>query len=278
MATKSLLLFSYSGLNFAAMKAASALYFLSVILVSGCGAPMQPKPISNPQTFTAEQVFNTSMIGQTWTFQNGYGDITMVEVQSAPFDAAGTHGTHIILHFVKTADRAYWGVNIPQAEDHFLMFQNPDGSWRGVADIPTLPQSCPWCSGHTLETLNPRPVPGLPLPYMIVPASITEGQVISNPTQYEMWQLWDINTIDDIVNPPTPSEQGSDMGGVNWNTEFSIEDVSTPAYTGLAVVSHQFEGCNEEKWYFAPNIGLVEIIPIANCIPFDVNIIIKRIH
>ena len=258
----------------------AVLALASIILLAGCGG----LPTAPPITFKAADLFNTGMIGQTWTFQNGYGDITTVEVQAAPDDAAGTQGSHIILHFTKTADRAYWGLNIPQAEDHFLMFQLPSGAWRGVADIPNMPQGCPWCNGHTLATLNWHPVPGMPIPYQIVPASVTFGKVDKIATAYHWWLLNDVNTTDDIVSPPDPSEQGQDMGLAKWESDFSIDIVDTPIYKGAAALSHQFEGacgqiaCDEEKWYFAPNIGLVEIQPVAGPLPVDPNLTIKRIR
>ena len=248
---------------------------LLISMVAFGGNPSTPVAV---QTFTASQLFSTSMIGQTWVFQNGYGDITTVEVQAAPDDAAGTHGSHIILHFTKNADRAYWGLNIPGAEDHFLLFQLPDGAWRGVADLPIMPQGCPWCNGHTSATLNWHPVDGMPIPYQIVPASVSSDKVEKIPTEYHWWLLNDINTTDDIT-----TEQAQDMGLAKWETDFSIESVDTPIYKGLAALSHQFEGscgsvaCDEEKWYFAPNVGLVEIQPVAGPNPADPNVTIKRI-
>ena len=56
--------------------------------------------------------------------------------------------------------------------------------------------------------------------------------------------------------------------GAQWRTEFYIEDVSTPIYSGPAAVSEQRENCNatftnagcgHEKWWFAPGLGLVKV-------------------
>lgn len=251
---------------------------LSILLLSifiGCGGNIStPVTAHSGQTFTAAQVFNPK-VGDTWTFEsfcNNAKQTTTVTIEAAPDNAAGTVGHHIILHFTKTDACAYWGITAAQAEDRFLMLELPEGGWRGVADIPTFPQSCTWCKGHTSVTLNWHPVPGMSIPYMIVPASITEGQITQIPTQYHMFELWDVNTTDDI------SSTGDDAGFINWETDFSVENVTTPIYSGLAVVSHQFEGCNEEKWYFAPNFGLVQIVPLGTCTAIDPNKIIKRIH
>lgn len=264
-------------------KATLAFFLFSIPLISGCGgASMTMAPqASTAQSFTASQVFNTDMIGQTWTFQDAYGDTTMIDVEAAPDDAAGTHGTHVILHFTKNADRAYWGPGIAQAEDHFMLLQMADGGWRGVADIPTFPLSCPWCAGHMAQTINMHSVPGQPDPYQIIPASATTAKVTKIPTAFDWWLLWDVNTMDDVSGNPS----ATDMGSRTWESDFSVEQVNTPAYSGPAVVSHQFEGtcgaqwCNEEKWYFAPKMGLVEIQPLGVVpSPSDPNITIKRVH
>ena len=248
----------------------------AITLISSCGGMNTP-----PVTLTAAQVFSPN-VGDVWTFQNGYGDVTTVTIEAAPDNAAGTVGHHIILHFQKNADRAYWGLGIPQAEDHFLMLQLPDGTWRGVADIPNFPQSCPWCAGHKLATLNWHPIDGQPIPYQIVPASVTTGQIQKISTGYHWFLLNDVNTTDDIT-----TEGAQDMGLSGWESDFSAEYVDTPAYQGVAAVSHQFEGkcgnrwCDEEKWYFAPNVGLVEIEPLAApsgaSVP-DPRVAIKRIR
>jgi hypothetical protein len=56
--------------------------------------------------------------------------------------------------------------------------------------------------------------------------------------------------------------------GEEWRTEFYLEDVDTPIYSGLAAVSEQRENCNatftnpgcgHEKWWFAPGLGLVKV-------------------
>lgn len=238
-------------------------------------------PQAPPISITSAQVFSTAMIGQTWTFENSYGDTSTIDVEAAPMDAAGTHGNHIILHFTKSADRAYWGLGIPQAEDHFLMLQLPDGGWRGVADIPTMPQSCPWCSGHTAQTINMHETPGSAEPYQIIPGSASEGTITKIPANFDWWVLWDVNTTDDITANPS----ATDMGIRTWESDFSVEHVDTPLYSGPAIVSHQIEGtcgqvpCNEEKWYFAPGVGLVEIQPLGQ-VPTatDPNLTIKRVH
>lgn len=271
----------------------STLIVLLLLLV-GCGGPMTQPPALQPtaRIFTASEIFNP-IPGDVWTFQsfcNNATQTTTITVEVAPDLAAGTFGRHIILHFTKTDACAYWALDVPQAEDRFLLFQLPDGAWRGVADITVMPQSCPWCAGHTLGTLNWRPIETQLAPYLIVPGALKEGDVQTTMTQYHWWLLNDANTTDDIAAPPIMAEQGTDMGFRPWKTEFSVEPVDTPAYKGLAVVSHQFEGdcgpvwCNEEAWYFAPRDdsqhfsgGLVQIIPLGVVpAPADPRTAIKR--
>lgn len=58
------------------------------------------------------------------------------------------------------------------------------------------------------------------------------------------------------------TEPGDARNEWPWSLYIYAENVDIPAYSGPAVVSHQCEGPNsewEEKWYFAPNLGLVQI-------------------
>jgi hypothetical protein len=78
---------------------------------------------------------------------------------------------------------------------------------------------------------------------------------------------------------------------IGWRTDSSIELVSTPVYSGPALVSEQWEsfsgpcfppgqqGCAHEKWYFAPRIGLVRVVPIdtGSGTAADPNLVLVRI-
>lgn len=230
-------------------------------LLSGCGGG--PLPQASPVTLSAGQVFSAT-VGATWTFKNGYGDTTSITIQDAPAATACVQGKNIIWHYSKSADRAYWQPGVPGAELSFALHQEADGSWRSTASLISFPQSCPFCvGGWTQGTLDALSVQGQPLPYLIVPPIATQGSVVSVQTQYRA--SWDLTqqTLACLSDPGPAS-------AVAWRTDSYIEQVSTPVYTGPAMVSEQWEGpcsasqpgCAHEKWYFAPSWGLVKVIPL----------------
>jgi hypothetical protein len=239
---------------------------MGLALLCGCGnnslrqTGTQPPPAI---TLSAAQVFSPT-VGQVWTFQNGYGDTTTIAIQAAPDPAACISGKNIVWHYSKSAARAYWQLGVADAELDFVLHQEADGSWRSVASLISFPHSCPYCvGGWTSGTLDPLPMPGQPLPYLIVPGSATQGHTDSLQTQYAA--SWDL-TQQTLACLPDPGPGSA----VPWRTDAYVENVSTPAYTGPAMVSEQWEGpcfpaqagCNHEKWYFAPNLGLVKVVPL----------------
>lgn len=261
-------LFSNSGLLSTGMK--STLFALLVVFV-GCGGKTSPIAHLAPTTLTAAQVFTTSMIGQTWTFQNGYGDTSIVSVEPAPPNAAGFSGNNAVFHYHdKSAARAYWNPGTPNAELWFVLHEQPDGSWNSTASLINFPQSCAFCSDppnwKTL-TSDIRQVPGQPMPYGIIPASATSGVTDTVDTSYQSHTLF---------NGPQPDFSDvtltqSANAAISWRNNFYIENVSTPLYSGPAIVSEQWEGpcfptmqpgCAHEKWYFAPGLGMVKVIPL----------------
>lgn len=211
---------------------------------------------SSPVVFKAAELFPVK-VGDSWVMENQFGDQTNYDIETAPGVAGCETGDHFIMHVSKSAARTYWGDGIPLAEDRELFSRDSNGEIRGLADIPFLPASCPWCNGVTSETINWRPVTGEPLPYVIVPAALQVGQVIKMPTHYQGYIQPNVNTTQCVVAP------ASYYAEVQWETDFYVANVSTPAYSGPAVVSEQFEGNGStpvhEKWYFAPNIGLVQV-------------------
>jgi hypothetical protein len=85
---------------------------LMLMVIAGCSGN-SAAPVPAPVTITAGQVFNAAMIGQTWTFQNGYGDVSTIDIQAAAFCEAGIcDGKSVVMHFAKTVcvhtgNRAY---------------------------------------------------------------------------------------------------------------------------------------------------------------------------
>lgn len=239
---------------------------LLFLTLTACGQIVKPNSatVQNPSvTLTAAQVFSPH-INDVYTFRDGYGHTIWITVQAAPsnFMPAGT------INFViqKNSCQAYWAVGICDALIHFALSPQPDGSWVSMASLFYFPTQLPdYANGHRMMTSNYLQVPGMPVPYTIVPASATSGFTSYNPTYYDRYDAYDAFTFDSIVSGPL-------VDRVRWQTNSYIENVSTPVYTGPAMVSEQFESnCIHEKWYFAPGLGLVKIIPLDNgsCTPTD---------
>lgn len=249
-----------------------ALFFLSLtIFISGCGGHAQC-PASTSVTLTSAQVF-TPTIGQTWTFRNGYGDLTYITQQAAtPSNYLPAGSINFV--YQKNSCRAYWAAGICDALLHFVLVPQPDGSWTSPASLFYFPTQLPdYMNGNHMQTSNFVQVPGMPIPYTIIPASATTGTTVSVPTQYDRYDAPNSYTFDSIVS-------GAPAARVDWKTTSYIENVSTPVYSGPALVSEQFEAaCIHEKWYFAPGFGLVKVIPLDNgsCTPGDPNLTMVRV-
>jgi hypothetical protein len=226
-----------------------------LVVIAGSGGD---SPASAPVTITAGQVFSASMIGQTWTFQNGFGDISTIDIQAAAFCEAGIcDGKSVVMHFAKTVCRSYWQPGVCGAELWFVIHLEADGSYRAIASKVKFPQGCPYSlcvpsTAPTLTTQNPQPIAGMPLPYTVIPALGTEGQSATVKTAYtSFWQTGVLT--DDAVTPNFPVTR------VPWSTTSGVQQVTTPMTgTVKALVSEQREGLVHEIWYAVPGIGFVE--------------------
>jgi hypothetical protein len=212
---------------------------LCVTIIAACGgssALPQPKPAVS---LSAAQVFSTSMVGQTWTFRNGYGDTTTIEVQ--PGEAPNS----VIWHYIKDNARAYWTPGADGAELWFELDLDPanaNGWYNTTAHIIFRGQcQWSWCTGPQDFTYVNETTPGKPRPYLIIP-----------PTGNDLSRTRLDTTFLDFGNPDT-----------RWRTDAYVEEVGTPVYSGPALVSEQWEGpCTHEKWYFAPGKGLVKVVDL----------------
>jgi len=242
------------------------LALLSLLLV-GCGGSVSPRPSSTASvTITSADVFNTGMIGQVWTFHNGYGDATTISIEQPPANASGFGGNNVVFHYRKDNVRAYWNPGVPDAELWFVLHQQADTSWTSTASLISFPDSCGFCNdppNWTSLTTNTRPVDGKPIPYAIIPASASKD-AITIDTAYDLHMVF--NGAEPDFSDITVTQPS--VGQVPWRNSFYIEYVSVPAYTGPAMVSEQWEGacfpvvepgCAHEKWYFAPGLGLVQV-------------------
>jgi hypothetical protein len=200
---------------------------------AGCGGRVSTSPI----TLLGPQVFNMDMVGQTWTFVNGYGDTTRIDIQP------GEIPNSVVWHYTKDNARAYWTPSAEGAELWFELDLDPNNGWYNTTAHIIFRGACrfEWCTGPRDFTYTNATTPGKPRPYLIVPPKGTTDGTIT------------LNTIFlDFGKPNT-----------RWRTDAYLENVATPVYSGPALVSEQWEGpCLHEKWYLAPGQGLVQIIPL----------------
>lgn len=239
--------------------------------------------VDAPQIEPAVVAAYSPRIGDVWTFVNGYGDTTVISTEAAPDPVACRSGRNVVWHYRKSNARAYWLPGIESAEILFVLHQNPDSSWRSTASVISVPHSCPWCDGaksFTWDILDNQP--GDSLGYQIVPPALHRADHIVADTRADAAGGPGLFTLDCVVpdgHLVTPAGHGA-----SWRTDFYMEDVVTPVYTGPASVSEQWENCNatrtnvecgHEKWWFAPRLGLVKVWQITDP---DPKITMVRIH
>jgi hypothetical protein len=238
------------------------------LLVVACVLACADGPASpdHTQLITAAEAYSPR-IGERWTFVNGYGDTTTIVTQAAPNPVACRGGANVVWRYEKSNARAYWLPGVPEATIDFVLHQDPDSSWRSTASVISFPQSCPWCNGATKYTWdvldNAAPTPN---GYRITPPSIRVGEHLSFESYIDSKGGEGIHTLGCVV--PDGQLIALPGHGLQWRTEFYIETVSTPLYSGPASVSEQWENCNvthtnpgcgHEKWWFAPGYGLVKV-------------------
>jgi hypothetical protein len=197
------------------------------------------------------------MIGQTWTFQNGFGAINTFDIQSAPPNAGCRDGDSLVVHMTKATKDTYWQIGAEQAELWFVLNHSPDGSWRSTASLVNMPLGSLFSgpmiiSADVIDTQS-----GMPLPYMIAPPDTSTPDHFVNETR-------SLATGDPglsyVCNIPADQPLLGPNDGEYWRTDFYLAQVVTPLYTGPAIVSDQYEGvCGHERWFFAPGLGIVEI-------------------
>jgi len=241
---------------------------LGLIVLAACSASTATVPPAiTADSVTASQAY-TPRVGEVWTFVNGYGDTTTVTTEAAANPVACRSDRNVIWHNRKTKARAYWNPGIDGAELLFVLHQNPDSSWRSTASVISFPHSCSYCTGGwtkaTWDILdNPA---GVPLPYQIVPPTLHRGDHITIETHADSKGGTGISSLDCLV--PDGQLVALPGHGEQWRTEFYLEEISTPMYSGTTSVSEQWENCNaartnagcgHEKWWFAPGLGLVKV-------------------
>lgn len=250
---------------------------LALLFLAGCGGGMAPSPVPVPQptpiTLAADQVFGNQMVGQRWTFKNAYGDLTWIDVESPaqaedevqaltgdPMSGNWLVASDIVFHYTKDGCRPYWQPGVCRAQLWFVLRQQ-QGEWVSIASLIDFPEPPSYADFHRL-TADVTAVPGMPTGYVIVPARGSQNPV-SRVTAYLGYPAVEVLTFDSVLGPTPPSP-------TPWRTDAYVENVTTPVYSGPALVSEQWEGpcfpaaagCAHEKWYFAPGLGLVKVAPL----------------
>jgi len=190
---------------------------------------------------------------------NKLGDVTTWTVEQPPENSSCEVGPEVLLHITKNAARTYWMLGEPGVEDHWVLHRDPDGSVRSIQDTPHWSDGCaPWggsATGPCYATVQWRPVPGLPLPNTIIPATMGINDNISIPTKYHLFSQWTQGSSYQCI-----ATSENDKGLVDWVSGFYTTNVDTPVYKGIAMANDQYEAnFTHEVWYFAPRIGLVQI-------------------
>ena len=200
--------------------------------------------------------------GQSWVMANDRGELTFFETLSVQ-NVGCQAGESVDLHITKQNADSYWNPGLSNAEVHWIMHQDKNGQWRAVASLIHWDNPDPsWNFGKDVSIDY---VPVDPQAYLVVPAHLGVSESLTK-TGYAQWYL---NRVEQTSSCLMNSEKGPLF---RWTSKLYVETVSTPVYSGPAVVTEEFEGCSSplqetansvacahEKWYFAPGVGLVEI-------------------
>lgn len=209
-------------------------------LTIGCGG-RAPGMLAAPagRIIIPDMVFSNR--AETWTFQNGWGDLTWIDIRP---DGEGK----AVWHYRKNAARAYWTPGAGGAELWFKLERDASGRWYSTGGRISFPEGAPWD--------RPAPVPrefdyavegdpGMPRPYLILAESGFE------------------------VNTTFPDDPGPHT---RWRTRMYSE-------AGM-LVSEQWEGeFVHERWWFEPGRGMVRVEPLdlGNGKPADSRLVMTRV-
>jgi hypothetical protein len=196
--------------------------------------------------------------GQSWDMRDQEGRTTHFETLVVQ-NVACHDGESVDMHITKTSTDAYWNVEFPAADIHWILHRDVNGAWRASAslfrDETTADQN-----GITInyEWLDANA-------YLVVPSQLMQGDSLVR-TGYAIWHM------DRQQQTPACLSGLAPAALYRWTSKLSVQYVNTPVYSGSAVMNEQFEGCGSsedeqsnlnkcahEQWFFAPRIGLVEI-------------------
>ena len=164
------------------------------------------------------------------------------------------------IRFTKDADANMPEGGVPNATMDWIATRSPDGQWTGVRSIVGWQNPGEPVTTVLIEFKNQDHLSKMLIP----PLGLKPG------TYYGYGKDW--------YGGYTPAgfvPQHEQFPSVLWVAEISYPTVHTPFYEGLALANRMHEcampidfdeindplKCSIETWYFAPNIGLVEIYP-----------------
>lgn len=221
----------------------------TIILTAGC-----------EQTVPTTANYFPSQLGQAWDMvADKTGDITHFEIVSAP---TSDHVDVVNMHITKSKTRAYWQPGSPGAE-----------LWWGMHQL----QDLRWVADYSIANFDPPNLLRFDYvhydsnSYMVVPPPGAP------PGEYIGYSEDNYCSGDRFCQIPFLK--------VMWVSRIAYTTVDTPIYTGPAVLNEEYEcaqpidisdidnplKCAHELWYFAPNIGLVEIDIKWIALPCDPN-------
>jgi hypothetical protein len=240
----------------------------ALLFISGCGGSVsKPLPTATPNPVahdvTAAVVPATDLInqvGKTMHFTSGNGCHTDIAISNPPQGlVAGRGGVNVVFDYSKDRPDCYWNVGIAGAALQFVLHRNDDGeSYRSIASLMTFPNGCPFsiCTGKanpvelTVDAVDNDP--SIQQGYQIVPPSLSGAQHIVFDTFFTGYSA-DGLTFDDVI--PAGAPLGTSTGGEFWRTEYYLQWLDQPGFSGWAAVSEQWEDrCGHEKWFFAGNL------------------------
>jgi hypothetical protein len=236
---------------------AFSILLVSILLLFGIGC-------SSGSYLSCSAVYRTSSPSSSkelfpgaeskWDMCDEKGRITHFAI--TPLSKAGCESGEIAdLYITKERPGAYWMPTYTDANDHSALKHDSNGQWRAIHQITYF--GAGQFFGYDGETSDMLVTSGNP--YVFTPA----------PGDEESIQSGTVNFTADMGGNTFDCTSGFPSTPFTWISKFSHANVSTPFYTGAAVLNVEAENCaanpscSIENWYFAPGIGLVEIDVIA---------------
>ena len=254
-----------------------------LMLISACGGQVTRKTIdpsdnpppplttqpSAPTSITASQVFTPPTTTQFWRYFGANGcqtSITSYPVPATDYLQPGSFAWS----YDKTGTLCYWNPGVSGAHLDFIFgpADPNDGGYYSVASLVTFPQSCSWCGGWTMLTVDVQPVGAHPRPYLYVPGTAWSDHTVVIDTDYYGYGQTDVLTLYSIIGPVLPPV-------THWRNTISVKWIDPPPAAswpaGWAMANRQDEGpcfladgtyfaapqCNSEEAFFMPNYGFV---------------------